>query len=296
MADVSSPRFPVPSMRQGDDWRPLSARLRADGTDIPEPLREDCPPFLEDALREWASSAVGNTLTWRRIALRFGLTKHPAGWETTVTIARVSDDWWLEVVDAVLHFMTLGEEPLDEYEIADLNEIFQDAGAAWEVSETADGLQRRVDPTVKQAQARARETAEKAGRLAASERLQKAWVAVYGRHPDPGAAYRHAVAAVEDVACPLFLPRDQAPTLGKVRAHLQQSATKYEMVISDSNGAPASIDAVTALVGLLWHGQRDRHEGGPTSASISQEAAEQAVHVASLLVTTIGGGALRRLP
>ncbi|MFD8373502.1 hypothetical protein ACFV2Z_22450 [Streptomyces sp. NPDC059688] len=153
-----------------------------------------------------------------------------------------------------------------------------------------------VELPFKQAQARAKEVAESSGRFAASERLQKAWIAVYGRHPDPGAAYRHAVAAVEDVACPLFLPRDASPTLGKVRAHLANSAHKYAMVISDSNGAPASIDAVTALVGLLWHGQRDRHEGGPTSAPITQEAAEHAVHLACLLVTTIGGHAVRRLP
>ncbi len=282
-------------MRQGDGWLPLSARL-ADETAIPEPLREDCPPFLEFALREWAEPAVGDSLTWRRIALRFGLAKHPAGWDAAVGSAQLGENWWLDIVDAVLHFMALGEEPLKGYEIADLNEILLDAGSAWEVSETADALQRRVDPTVKQSQARAKETAEKSGRLAASERLQKAWAAVYGRHPDPGTAYRHAVAAVEDVACPLLLPQDPGPTLGKVRAHLQQSAHKYTMVISDSSGAPASIDAVTALVGLLWHGQRDRHEGGPTSTPISQEAAEQAVHIACLLVTTIASGSLRRLP
>ncbi|MEW2267736.1 hypothetical protein ACGF5T_34650 [Streptomyces sp. NPDC047853] len=233
---------------------------------------------------------------WRRIALRFGIAKHPAGWETAVSIARRSDDWWLDITDAVLHFMAAGVEPLDEYEIADLDEIFLDAGSAWEVSEAADGLQRRVDPTVKEAQVKAAETARETGRTAASERLQKAWAAVYGRHPDPGAGYRHAVAAVEDVACPLLLPREQVPTLGKVRAHLQQSADKYTMVISDKSGAPASIEAITALVGLLWHGQRDRHEGGPTSAPISQEAAEQAVHIACLLVATISAGALRRLP
>ncbi|MCX4706993.1 hypothetical protein OG252_00190 [Streptomyces sp. NBC_01352] len=38
------------------------------------------------------------------------------------------------------------------------------------------------------------------------------------------------------------------------------------MVISDSNSAPSSVEGITAMIALLWHGQRDRHEGGPTGA------------------------------
>ncbi|MFF3313009.1 hypothetical protein [Streptomyces sp. NPDC002952] len=294
MADVPSPSpSSSAALRQGDSWRPLSARMWEEGEE-PEPLFEDCPPFLDFALREWTRGVAYEGL-WRRIAMRFRLAAHPAGWEAAVTSVHATN-WMLDVVDAVLHYYTLGEEPLDPYDAAELDQILLDAGSAWEMSDRADQLQRRVDETVQRAHLAAREGAAEAGRPAAAERLQKAWAAVFGRHPDPGAAYRHAVAAVEDVACPKFLPQDPGPTLGKVRAHLAQSAHLYEMVISDSGGEPAPIDGITAMVGLLWHGQRDRHEGGPTSAPITQEAAEEAVHIAGLLVTTFASGALQRRP
>lgn len=292
MADVPSPSpSSTTALRQGDSWRPLSARAWEESAE-PEPLFEDCPLFLDFALREWAKGAAYEGL-WRRIAMRFRLGAHPAGWEAAVTSVN-APNWMLDVVDAVLHYSTLGEEPLDPYDVAELDQILLDSGSAWEVSERADQLQRRVDETVQQGHFAAREGAVEAGYPAASDRLQKAWAAAFGRHPDPGAAYRHAVAAVEAVACPRFLPQDPVPTLGKVRSHLTQSAHLYEMVISDSSGEPAPIDGITAMIGLLWHGQRDRHEGGPTSAPISQEAAEEAVHIASLLVTTFATGAVQR--
>jgi hypothetical protein len=82
--------------------------------------------------------------------------------------------------------------------------------------------------------------------------------------------------------------------LGKLRAHLDQGRHEYEMVISDRTGAPADIDAVVAMISLLWHGQRDRREGGPTSAPVTQEAAETAVHTAAILVHWTSSGSIRK--
>lgn len=102
------------------------------------------------------------------------------------------------------------------------------------------------------------------------DHLRAAFSEAYGIKPDPSAAYSRAVKAVEAVANPLFLSNDPEPTLGKVRSHLDQGRRKYEMVIADKTGAPADIDAVIAMISLLWHGQRDRHEGGPTSAPVTR--------------------------
>lgn len=66
------------------------------------------------------------------------------------------------------------------------------------------------------------------------------------------------------------------------------------MVISDKTGAPADIAAVVARISLLWHGQRDRHEGGPTSAPVTQEVAETAVATAAILVHWISSGSIRK--
>ena len=95
------------------------------------------------------------------------------------------------------------------------------------------------------------------------------------------------------MASPLFLPNDREPTLGRVRARLDQGRTKFEMVIADKTGASADIEAVIAMVGLLWHGQRDRHEGGPITAAVTQEAAEAAVHTAAILVHWMPKGIIR---
>jgi hypothetical protein len=48
------------------------------------------------------------------------------------------------------------------------------------------------------------------------------------------------------------------------------------------------------LINLLWHGQRDRHAGGPTSSPITQRAAETAVHAAALLVHWFTEGSIRK--
>lgn len=128
----------------------------------------------------------------------------------------------------------------------------------------------------------------------AVDHLRAAFSEAYGIKPDPSAAYSRAVKAVEAVANPLFLPNAPEPTLGKVRDHLDQGRHKYEMVISDKTGAPADIDAVVARISLLWHGQRDRHEGGSTSAPVTQEVAETAVDTAAILVHWISSGSIRK--
>jgi hypothetical protein len=66
------------------------------------------------------------------------------------------------------------------------------------------------------------------------------------------------------------------------------------MVISDRAGSPAGIDAAVAMISLLWHGQRDPHAGGPTSAPATQAAAETAVHTAAVLVHWISSGSIRK--
>ena len=87
-----------------------------------------------------------------------------------------------------------------------------------------------------------------------SERLIKAWDALYSVESDPGASYGHAVRAVEAAAIPIFLPAAPNPSLGTVRDHLQQARSKYELVIADKVNSPGSIDVIVEMVGTLWCG------------------------------------------
>jgi hypothetical protein len=124
----------------------------------------------------------------------------------------------------------------------------------------------------------------------------EAWNKIYALKPDPGGAYADSVRAVEAVACPLFLPAADSPTLGQVRAHLDQARSIYELVIANKGNVPASIDVIVEMIGTLWFGHRDRHEGGPTSGPISPESAEAAVSLAVSLVHLLSSGAIRRKP
>ena len=102
--------------------------------------------------------------------------------------------------------------------------------------------------------------------------------------------------AVEAAAIPIFLPAATNPSLGTVRDHLQQARSKYELVIADKVNSPGSIDVIVEMVGTLWFGHRDRHEGGLTSAAISPASAEAALSIATTLVHLFSIGAVRRKP
>lgn len=77
------------------------------------------------------------------------------------------------------------------------------------------------------------------GYSAARQHLEKSRGRLFGLHPDPSGAYDEVVRAVEAVACPLFLPNAQTPTLGTVLAHLRQSSA-YEFVVPGKHGAPGA--------------------------------------------------------
>ncbi|MCX5014249.1 hypothetical protein OG765_25160 [Streptomyces sp. NBC_00555] len=283
------------------EWQPLSVR---EFGAAPQAL-VDLPDLgLAHALAGWLTSIqvssnrtmlAGRTsqvtrevVPWQRVALRLNLTprldsQQRAEWRTTVLAHVKRPEHALDIVDAALHL-----EARAQARAQSLDELLSDAGSAWCVRLDRSGLVRRVDPNAASAYEMAMTSAEKA-----RDRLSKAWSAAYGLHPDPGAAYRHAVAAVEAVAIPLFVPADSQASLGRVRAHLDQGRAKYVLAISNKAGDASGIESIIEMVSTLWHGQRDRHEGGTSSAPITQEAAEAAVHLAVLLVQWFATGAVQ---
>lgn len=203
----------------------------------------------------------------------------------------------LEVLDAALaclHQATQGDwdgRQVLASSAMRLDGILREGDSAFAVSTDCSGLERRVDETLHALYDKAAGAAQAP---TACDHLREAFGKAYGLKPDPSAAYARAIKAVEAVAIPLFLPNAPEPTLGTVRSHLDQGRHKYEMDIADKTGAPADIGAVVAMISLLWHGQRDRHEGGPTTAPVTQAAAETAVHTAAVLVHWISTGSIRK--
>jgi hypothetical protein len=274
-----------------DQWQPLSAREA--GLPPDETLYDGAAPHLEPALREWIAKAADDELA-RRVMLRLRLAPEK-GASYAHALTRVRSERLLDVVDCVLHlWLQLKLFPLSR--IDPLRTLLADAGSAYRVVSKPGplGLERIVDATVTEAARVAGRSAAASGKAAARDRLSDAWRHAYAPRPDPGLAYYDAIRAVEAVACPFFLPKETSPTLGKVSSHLRDARHKYELVIPAKDATPASIDGVTAMVETLWHGHRDRHEGGHTTAPVSVEAAQAAVHLAATLVQWLSTGVIRK--
>jgi len=176
-----------------------------------------------------------------------------------------------------------------------LTVLLEDSRSVYEVSPDQRGLQRRVDVVLDEAVDRAGQAADAAGYPQARLHLEKARRKLFERRPDPSGAYVEVILAVEAVACPMFLPNEQLPTLGKVLGRLRAETGKYEYALTTKQGTPGSIESVVAMIGSIWEGHSDRHAGGPLSDPVSRQAAMTAFTIATALVTIFSSGAVRRL-
>ena len=208
-------------------------------------------------------------------------------------IDKLNEQQVLDWVDGILHITAGPSNPAPVY-ARELEHVLREGHSAWKVSDHIDALERRQDTTVTSAAHHATETARSAGRPASAVRLEEAWSAAYGLHPEPSRAFSRAILAVEAVAVPAIVPNKADATLGHVLGQLRNQGHLYELAIVDKTGAPSSVEALTGLVGLLWEGHTDRHEGNRPALPITQEAAEMAVHAAAVLVQWFSSGAIRR--
>ncbi|MFI0999295.1 hypothetical protein ACIP10_23130 [Streptomyces galbus] len=177
--------------------------------------------------------------------------------------------------------------------IEPLSRLLLESRSVYEVAPDQRGLVRRMEAGLSDALTVASNAAEANGYVAARQHLERARDKLMVVHADPSGAYVDVIRAVEAVACPMFLPREQLPTLGKVRSHLRDAGTKYEYVLTDKSGTPGSTSGVVAMLTDLWEGHSDRHAGGPREVPVSLEAAEAALVIATALVTLFSRKAVR---
>jgi hypothetical protein len=205
---------------------PFSVRI---GARLPDrELWEGVPDWLLDPLLDWLEEHV-QRWSIRELALRHRLnllqsdSPKRALRDALMVRARESERGRWDILDAIDflcqhdpdHDLSIpagwiggapvrGSEPL-----AVLNGLLASGGSAYRYRKGR--LERRVDDTAVAAFERVAATANDE----ASMHLRRAWTAIYGRDPEPSLAYGEAVRAVEAVACPMFLPKDPRPTLGK---------------------------------------------------------------------------------
>lgn len=115
-------------------------------------------------------------------------------------------------------------------------------------------LERRVDETAEQAFQAAVEQERHS-----SDLLKQAWVSTFKRDPDPGAAFRASVLAVESVATQVFTPKDGRPSLGKAIAHLRSTVGQWTVSGLDDQ-QQASGKTLLAMLQTVWENDQ-RHVG-----------------------------------
>lgn len=211
----------------------------------------------------WSPRQAGGTYSMRSTMCQsdpdLGL---PSGWTGTVPIP--------------------GSAPLSV-----LNRLLVTGGSAYHVLNGR--LERRVDETTAAAFERVAATAGDE----ASMHLRRAWTATYGRDPEPSRAYGEAVRAVEALACPMLLPKDPKPTLGKAIAHLRDRPDEWELVLPGERDA-AGVVPLLVMLQLLWAAQRSRHAGSPNARDQLLTEAEAALSLAIALVQWFASGFVHR--
>jgi hypothetical protein len=262
-------------------------------------LHEGVPGHLEAPLRDWISSALqSSSETTVCAALRLGITVGPnAKWyETARLLARSSQSHeLLDIVDAILACDARWKDSQSSaIRRGDLAAILRDGSSAWRINDEFTGLTRRVDATAAAAATEAERAAlalPTAGSAAAQ--LAAAWAALYELHPDPSAAYRDAIRAVESAAHAVIEPNNTTATLGTMLRQLRAQPQRYSLAIAGQDGS-GSVEPLIGMLELLWKGQTSRHGAQTTTRSETWEEARMAVHLAVALVHWFVTGAVRR--
>jgi hypothetical protein len=289
------------------EYLPLSMREKR-ARPSHEALAEGVPPYLVYALRNWMQNQVapsrfhrdgyGNPVKGpvvdnafldrveRNVRGRgFGQGSAKSRFDALQKIAELDGDEYLDAVDFVLH-----EHP--DPAIDELETILREGGSAFRVGSAPDGrlcLERRVPEEIAAA---IDSVIDESGR--AGLHLRNAWSSVYARAPNPSDAYSEAVRAVEVAAIPVVSPSDATATLGKTIGALRADPQQWDLVLQPAKGE--SIDALLAMMDLLWTAQHDRHGKPDTEAplNVSLEEAQAAVHLAVTLVQWFTSGSVRR--
>ncbi len=283
-------------MRQ---WRPLFKRLEEEHTD--GVLHEGVPGWLKPSLFHWVSEQLQDTSGWGPSAKMLHMIQRKCrieslSWSNGAESATHSllqrmandDELALEVVNLLVFYASQTDSMYRRGEVAfDLEVMLATAGSAWTVageSEEPLRLERRVPSEVRD------RYVEVSAKGRAGGHLQVAWREMYGRNPDPSAAYREAVRAVEAAGTPIISPNNSRTTLGTMIRDFRAKPDKWDVPLGST--AEQGRDVLLKMMEGVWHGQSDRHGTPDEEApiSVTPEEAEAALHAAITLVHLFWSG------
>lgn len=290
-------------------WRPLSRRGQPDPR-LDEPY-EGLPAHLRQPVIGWVDAAYWPgrhhpnsgepslpLLRELQLSMRLAapLDLRNGGSALNDVLERMEHDeaFALDVVDFTLFFITILLPHSFADSVSDLDHVLWAGGSAWETA-AAEPLHDEDDSDHWQLSRRAIGPVRDAiDELPASSRahqhLVAAWNRLVGRNPDPSAAYREAVRAIEAAAKPIVEPRNDRATLGTMLRVLRDAPTgRFQPRLGD-------IEDIERMMRLVWTNQRDRHgtDDDQTPFTVSLEDADVAVHLALTLTRLFAGGHVTR--
>jgi len=279
-----------------DQFVPLSVRIGRRNAEDFRVLHEGVPGHLHPSLSMGISDAVRDFRLHDEIQRRLQVEDDRAG-----LLALIDDDpdLMLDTVDLILWSLHRratrpGADPSEQDRIANLVLRFMSAldqaSSAYAVKTTRGWrLERRVDETAEQAFEAAVEQERHS-----SDLLKQAWVSTFKRDPDPGAAFRASVLAVESVATQAFTPKDGKPSLGKAIAHLRSTVGQWTVAVLDDQ-QQASGETLLAMLQTVWENdQRHVGQGGRPPDPATQEEAEAVLFLAVTIVQWFERGFVRK--
>ncbi|WP_197675815.1 hypothetical protein [Micromonospora auratinigra] len=306
-------------------WQPLSARQSGN-----QQWNERVSPALAAELREWIFRAGQDVdrSDLERVPVLLGLRQDwepepydesdPPSWrDRRVRVSHalahvVPDRALLDLVDAFLGLLPArsperkATDPMSRFFAAmaamkpDHRKILQqhldDARLVYVISEDGCRLVRRTDPASELALRDASSALEQMPASgSAVDFLRSAWTAISGLHSDAPRAYSDAIKAVEAAAHSIVQPNNAKATLGTMLGELRSVPHRFTADIGQP-GTAAGIEAVVAMMDVLWKGQTSRHGGQRPTVLETAAQARAAVHLATTLVTWFAAGVVQRQP
>lgn len=201
--------------------------------------------------------------------------------DVLLDLSREDGELLLDFLNCALGFIEPGEPSFNKPDLRNsvvlLDHLLHEGNSVWRArwnGHTA-GLERRVDPTVQQLA-----DAAMTDSSSVAVCLRRAWAATYGREGDPDKAMAQAILALEAALCPLVIPDDASPTLGKALSSLRDAPQRFQLPLAPPGPDQNAVAALAATVGMVWRThQRHVDREGNASGNSSAEA-EAAVHVA----------------
>jgi hypothetical protein len=274
-------------------WRPPSIRENPEQWADFDALHEGIPYWLVDQLSTWLRNnylhkAQNGRRAIEEVSLRLRRTWTTQSFDDLHSLLVSDPDLAIDVIDGVLYFSDSEQSPRGTFSAPalQLELILHGGGSAWTAGTGAGGrasLLRRVDETTEAAAEAAMSTGGRA-----AEHLRTAWSKLYGMQPDPDGAYLAAVKAVEVAGASIISPRNASPTLGTMRADIENKPEKWTTHLDYGKDIE---EGVLGMVTVLWRGQY-RHGDESKPISHNPKDAEVAVHLAVTLVHLFQSGAI----